>query len=169
MTGHLIALNRRTMIGGTAAMVALFPAARLVAAEPGGNLETAFRGAFDAPANDPAALIRARLSFLAEEALAVDHDVPFPLDRAAYADHLGFRAANAERLEVKLQDIRARAQGGTGIASAFFIERSKPKNAGYRLRAGYCTAVCARDKGRWRAIGFHMGPLSGQLIDASPG
>lgn len=132
-------------------------------------LEQAFLAAFANDARKPADLSAGRLAFLPEGALVIDHDIPFPLDRAGYADHLAFHAENWERIETRFHELRSAIHGGTGIVSAYFIERGKPKNSGFRLRAGYCTAVCAFENGQWRALGLHLSPLSAQIADASPG
>lgn len=132
-------------------------------------LEAAFRAAFAAAAHEPRAMATARLALLDDAALVIDHDIPFPLDRAAYADHLAFHAGSWARLETRLVDVRIAVHGSTGIASAYFMQRGKPVDSGYRLRAGYCTAVCVRDARGWRALGLHLAPLAGQIIDASPG
>jgi ketosteroid isomerase-like protein len=153
-------LERRGAMKLLAAAPLAFAGGTAVAAEDAGlaaALTTALGG-------DAAA----RLAFLHDDALIVDHDVPFPMEKAAYADHLGFHTQSWEKVEVKLHGLETRVHGATGIVSAYFIQRGKPKDAGFRLRAGYCTAVCARDGGRWRALSLHMSPLSSQIIDASP-
>lgn len=48
------------------------------------GLEAAFRAAFATPKDRPGDVAAARLAFLHEAALAIDSDVPFPLDRAGY-------------------------------------------------------------------------------------
>ncbi len=133
------------------------------------TLEAAFRAAFAAAADQPRAMAAERLALLDDAALVIDHDIPFPLDRAAYADHLAFHGGSWARVETRLVDVRIAVHGNTGIASAYFMQRGKPVDSGYRLRAGYCTAVCARDARGWRALGLHLAPLAGQIIDASPG
>jgi ketosteroid isomerase-like protein len=141
------------------------------AAESSGDdgLEHAFRAAFATPKDTPGEIAAARMAFLNETALVIDSDVPFPLDRAGYADHLAFHAPHWERLEVQLIEVKTAVHGDTGIVSAYFNQRGKPKDAGFRQRPGYVTAVCARNPGGWTAIALHMSPMMAQIIDASPG
>ena len=176
MTDHApeSGLDRRQSLlvlaaGAVGAGIAAGPPAAAAPAPAGNGLEAAFLAAFTTAADRPGDTPRDRLGLLADPALVIEHDVPFPLDRAAYADHLAFHAANWERVETRLYEVKSVVHGGTGIVSAYFIERGKPKHAGFRLRAGYCTAVCSLEGGRWRAIALHLAPLSGQLTDASPG
>jgi hypothetical protein len=65
--------------------------------------------------------------------------------------------------------LRTVVHGESGIVSAYFNQRGKPKDSGFRQRAGYVTAVCVNDAGRWRALGLHFGALAGNIIAASPG
>jgi ketosteroid isomerase-like protein len=136
--------------------------ARAAAAVQVSPVEQAVRAAFASP--DPAA----RLALLLDDAIVIDHDVPFPLDKAEYRDHAEFEAQAWERVETLFSQSQVAMHGDTAIFSAYFIQRGKPKNAGFRLRAGYCTAVCARTPDGWRVLGLHMSPLSSQIIDASP-
>jgi ketosteroid isomerase-like protein len=137
------------------------------------ELEAAFRAAFATPKDRPGDVAAARLAFLHEAALAIDSDLPFPLDRVGYADHLAFHGPHWERLEVQLIEVKAQVHGNTGIVSAYFNLRGKPRDAGFRQRPGYVTAVCTRDGttggGSWRALGLHMSPMMAQILQASPG
>lgn len=132
------------------------------------DLEAAFRAAFSVAADRSGAVAEARLALLDEAVLVIDHDIPFPIDRAAYADHLTFQAGVWDRVETRLLEVSTAVHGSTGVVSAYFVQRGKPVDSGFRLRAGYCTAVCTRDLQGWRAIGLHLAPLAGQIIDASP-
>jgi ketosteroid isomerase-like protein len=153
-------------VGAGATMLAADAAAQTKDNRAAG-VEAAFRAAFK-----PAAEGRpgdARLAFLADQALVVDHDVPFPMDRATYADHLGFHADKWQRHETALSEVKVALHGDTAIVSAYFNERGKPVGAGFRLRPGYCTAVCIQEGGTWQAIALHLSTLSSQIMDASPG
>jgi hypothetical protein len=133
------------------------------------SLERTFLAAFDAPRDKPDQGAAIRLAFLHESAIVIDHGAPFPMGKAGYADHLGFHLANLQRLETHFHELKTVRHGGTMIISAFFNERSKPKDSGFRLRAGFCTAVCTLTSGGWKALSLHMSPLTSQVIDASPG
>ena len=164
--------DRRTFVGALA-MAGLVGAALDVpaaaATDPSAQaLEAAFRQAFTTQAAGPFDP-KLRLAFLTPDAIVIDHDVPFPLTAVGWADHLAFHAANWERHEWLAYDLTARLRGDTGIVSCSYAERGKPKDAGFRLRAGTCLAVCAREGSRWRAVGVALSPLSAQILDASPG
>lgn len=156
--------NRRdalTMIAAGAAAVGLSESALAqgATAEPAG-LGDAFKRLLD-PAT--------RESMLAPAAIVIDNDAPLPMGRADYADHLAFHRPHWESRALVPYDITLRQIGETGIATAYVMDRGKPKNAGFRIRPSYVTAVFARAGGGWQAVGLHIGPLNGQLIDISPG
>lgn len=153
----------------SAAIVATSGAGALAAVPDGDSPEAMFLAAFGAPADKPEAGAAMRLAFLHENALIIDHGAPFPLNKAGYADHLAFQLANLQRSETRFHDISVARHGETAIVSAYFIERTKPRDAGFRLRAGYCTAVCTRTAGSWKALSLHLSPLTAQVTDASPG
>lgn len=160
--------TRRDLILGAAAGIAVATIASpaLSAPDDSADLEAAFRAAF-AP-SEKGRPGDARLAFLAADALVIDHDVPFPMTRAEYADHLGFQSAQWERYELTLRDIRVTEHGATAVVTAFFNERGKPVDSGFRLRPGYCTAVCSKKDGKWQALSLHLSPLLSQIVDASP-
>lgn len=158
-----------TLALGGLAMTASAVAAGTGPATATADLAMAFEQAWSTPPGSTSVPVERRLAFLADTAVIIDDDTPFVLDRPAYADHLAFHAGSWERFEWLPHGLAAAVHGDTGIVSTNYIERGKPKGAGFRLRAGYCTAVCVRQGDGWRAISVHMAPLSGQLIDASPG
>ncbi|QTH20170.1 nuclear transport factor 2 family protein [Rhizorhabdus wittichii] len=148
-------------------VLAASPASSAAARDSGA--ETAFRRAF-ATTTAGTADVDARLAFLADEASVIDHDVPYPMDRATYGDHLRFLAAHWDKLEFSIHDLRVADHGdAAAVVSCFYNERGKPRNAGFRQRAGFCTAMCARTASGWRAVALHMSPLTAQILDASPG
>jgi hypothetical protein len=110
-----------------------------------------------------------RESMLAPAAIVIDNDAPVPMGRADYADHLAFHRPLWESRALVPYDITLRQVGETGIATAYVMDRGKPKNAGFRIRPSYVTAVFGRAGSSWQAVGLHIGPLNGQLIDISPG
>ena len=144
---------------GAAALAAAGPAAAQAAPEPPG-LRAAFLRLLD-PAT--------RLSMLAPAAIVIDTDAPVPMNRTDHEDHLAFHQPLWEKREFAPYDVTLRQTGETAIATAYLLDRGKPKNAGFRIRPAYCTAVFARVGGNWQALGLHIGPLNGQLIDISPG
>lgn len=148
------------MLAASAAAVSLQGAAAAQGSTEPNGLRAAFLRLLD-PAT--------RESALAPSAIVIDNDAPVPMDRADYADHLAFHRPLWESRALIPYDVTLRQTGETGIATAYVMDRGKPKNAGFRIRPSYVTAVFARAGGGWQAIGLHIGPLNGQLIDISPG
>ena len=146
-------------VGAAASGLSSAAAAQAEATEPPG-LRDAFRRLLD-PAT--------REAVLAPSAIVIDNDAPVPMGRADYADHLAFHRPLWESRTLVPYDMTLRQQGDTGIATAYVMDRGKPKHAGFRIRPSYVTAVFARAGSGWQAIGLHIGPLNGQLIDISPG
>lgn len=131
------------------------------------GLDAAFRAAWAvAPgaALDPGV----RIGFLDAPAIVVADDLPFPLSRAAYADHWAFTLAHVERLDWQVHGLDVRVHGETGVVAANHVVRMKPRNAGFRLRAGTTIALCRWTASGWRALSVHMSPLTAQILAASP-
>lgn len=164
-----VALNRREMAQATIYTLGMLACAPLLArpASAQGHAshaaEQAFLKAYGGILN-----VEARLALLDDAALIVVHDLPFPLDKTGYADHLAFHSGQWEKLALIPSAIESRAYGDTVIVSAYFNERGKPKNAGFRLRPGFMTATLYPAGKAWRIIALHSSPLRAQLLDASP-
>lgn len=159
--------RRSFIVGSTLALAAIAAPARLSAgakAATTSEAAKAFLAAHEGPF-DPAR----RLAFLLPEGLAVVHDVPFALDHASYGDHLAFHGESWDLLELVPQGVETVAvSGDSAVVSCFFIERGKPRDAGFRLRPGFATANCVRIDGVWRALAVHFSSLRSQVLDASP-
>lgn len=160
--------QRRAFLFGSGVALAagLVPGHLAAAAPPGAATEAAraflvaHAGAFDAAR---------RAAFLLPQGMAVVHDVPFPLDHPAYADHLAFHGESWEMLEFMPQQIETViVSPDNAVVSCYFLERGKPRDAGFRLRPGFATATCVRSGGEWYALGLHFSPLRSQILDASP-
>lgn len=131
------------------------------------KLADAFERAWAIPPGaspDPAV----RAGFLADRAMIVADDVPFPLSAKAYADHWAFTLEHVERLDWRMHGATVRVHGDTGIVATSHVTRMKPRDAGFRLRAGTTIVVCRRGTDGWRALSVHMSPLTSQILDASP-
>jgi len=109
-----------------------------------------------------------RLAFLADDALIIAHDVPYPLSKEDYADHLAFHEENWQKLEVMPEALEIKPFGDMRVVSCYFNERGKPKNSGFRQRPGFLTATCVKDQNGWQAISLHTSALRSQILDASP-
>jgi hypothetical protein len=109
------------------------------------------------------------LDFFDDEALMVNEDIPFVLDKTAYRDHLGFLAASIDKLEWVLHKPAYLVIDGSAVVSAELTVRGKPKNAGFRQRHSVLTAVCHWDGKRWRGANLHTSTLLAHIHHASPG
>lgn len=131
------------------------------------SLEAAFRSAFDGLRTGTTTGL---LQLLAEDALVIDEDAPFVLDGAAFRDHLDFHSGGLwDSLGWITRDETFLVSGTTGVITGLFTLRGKPRDAGFRLRHGNISLVCAWTDGRWRALALALGPLDGHLVDGSPG
>ncbi len=113
----------------------------------------------------------ALLAFLHEDAAVILDDTPFILDAAQLRDHLAFHAGLWERHYLTLRDLRVQVFGSTGLVSANYQDRGKPRDAGYRQRDGMLALVCAWDEaaGAWRGVKLHMNTLLAAIHHSSPG
>jgi hypothetical protein len=136
------AMNQQTLEGDFSAALAVFTT--------GGKLED-FLGFFD------------------DDALMVNEDTPFILDKASYRDHLNFLMSSIDRLEWAVRQPSFLAIDGSGVVSAELTVRGKPKNTGFRQRHGVMTALCYWDGKRWRGAALHTSTLLAHIHHASPG
>ncbi len=136
------------------------------------TLERDFRAGFAVfldPENDNTQQL---LDFCSDDGTFVCDDVPFPLDKDGFADHLAFhRDGLWDKRQWCPQPLKFMAKGGLGLVAGSYNDRGKPRDSGFRQRPGFCTVVCAWDKhtSKWVALNVHMSPLLSQVLDASPG
>lgn len=163
-------LNSRRDFMVLSAMAAASAAAPVAVSAAGESAATT-HGAADAFRGAHAGKVDAaqRAAFLLTDGLAVTSDVPFPMDHQAYSDHLAFHQENWDLHEWHLQDLETVAlEDGSAIVSCFYIERGKPRDAGFRLRPGFATATCVMEGGEWMALSVHFSSLRSQILDSSP-
>lgn len=132
------------------------------------TLQAAFRVAFDPlrKGDKPTALVQ----LLTDGALTLDEDVPFILDMAGFKDQLEFHFGGMWESRAWItREERFTVVGHTGVITALFTLRGKPRSAGFRLRHGNLSLTCAWMDGRWRALAFAMSALDGYITDGSPG
>lgn len=159
-----MSIDRRLMLGSMAAAGAALALPARAAAQADGTADPELARAF-------AALLapETRATMLAEGAIVIDSDAPFPMARADHLDHLAFHQPLWESRSYAPYQLRTRAAGETGIVTAYLMDRGKPKGAGFRLRPSYATAVFTRTPAGWRALSLHIGALAGQIAQISPG
>lgn len=114
------------------------------------------------------------LGFLHDDALVIESDTPFVLDKAAYTDHLGFHYGSGsapslwESIAWVTKDARFEVLGDTGMVSGGFTVRGKPANAGFRLRHGNFSMLCTWNGQHWRALAVSLSPMQSHVLHASP-
>jgi hypothetical protein len=132
------------------------------------SLETAFREAFGVFWGE--GTIERFYDWFDDDAFLIDEDTPFVLSKALFREHVDFHLAGQwTKLEWKPREPKFEVIGTTGLISAYFTLRGKPKDSGFRLRHGVCTVLCHWDGTRWRAGMLNIDPLLGHIVDASPG
>lgn len=107
--------------------------------------------------------------FFDDDALLVNEDIPFILDKTAYRDHMGFLDENMDTLEWVLRQPNYQVFGDTGLVSAELTVRGKPKSQGFRQRHSVLTAVCYWDGTNWRGANLHTSTLLAHIYHMSPG
>lgn len=136
------------------------------------TLERDFRAGFAVfldPENDNTQQL---LDFCSDDGTFVCDDVPFPLDKDGFADHLAFHWDGLwDKRQWCPQPLKFMVNGEQGLVAGSYNDRGKPRDSGFRQRPGFCTVVCAWDKdtSKWVALNIHMSPLLSQILDASPG
>lgn len=132
------------------------------------TLEAAFREAFAVFWGK--GTIEDFYGFFDERGAFVDEDSPFLLDKKLFQDHVDFHVkGNWDALEWIPREPRFQVIGRTGIVTCYFTLRGKPRDSGFRLRHGVCSALCYWDGRQWRGATLHLDPLLGHIRDASPG
>jgi hypothetical protein len=109
-------------------------------------------------------------AFLDDAGYMIDEDVPFVLDKSQFREHVEFHMSGMwSSLEAVPREPRFTVVGTTGVISANLTIRGKPRDSGFRLRHCLMSLVCYWDGGQWRALSLNIDPLSGHIVDASPG
>ena len=107
---------------------------------------------------------------IAPDAVIMDEDLPFRVDRAGFQDHIAFHGpGNWEGFAWKPQDMRFVEHGTTGVVVGFAMFRGKPKDAGFRLRPMMFSQGWARTAQGWRVTTWHQSPVIGHVSAPSPG
>ncbi|HYC01928.1 MAG TPA: nuclear transport factor 2 family protein [Azospirillaceae bacterium] len=135
------------------------------------DIETLGRGAAEAlTAMTDRDRVEACLGFFRDDALFVLEDTPFILDKEGFRGHMAFHLGTAwEWVELKTWRPDARIFGATGLFTADFTLRGKPRNSGFRQRHGALSLVCHHDGQGWRGLKLHLSTLLSQIHEASPG
>jgi ketosteroid isomerase-like protein len=104
------------------------------------------------------------------DAVIMDEDLPFRVDRAGFEDHIAFHGPlNWEGFAWKPHDIRFVENGATGLVAGFAMFRGKPKDSGFRLRPMMFSQGWSCGSEGWRITTWHQSPVVGHVSVPSPG
>ncbi len=107
---------------------------------------------------------------IAPDAVIMDEDLPFRVDRAGFQDHISFHGpGNWDGFAWKPHDMTFVERGSVGVAAGFAMFRGKPKDAGFRLRPMMFTQGWALTPEGWRVTSWHQSPVIGHVSAQSPG
>jgi ketosteroid isomerase-like protein len=108
-------------------------------------------------------------SWIHDEVVIYDEDIPFRLSKADFVNHIEFHSRGLwEFFEWVPRELRFQGWGDAGVVSGYAIFRGKPKDAGFRQRFMGFSQTWVREGGKWQLVCWHQGPLHGQLDGASP-
>lgn len=107
--------------------------------------------------------------FFDEDALIVNEDVPFVLDKPSYQDHIEFLAASMQNLEWVIRRPEYLVFEDTGLVTAELTVRGKPLNHGFRQRHCVLSAVCYWKDDKWHGANLHTSSLLSHIYEMSPG
>lgn len=104
------------------------------------------------------------------DAMIVDEDIPFRVDRAGFADHIAFHTSGIwDGFAWKPYGVRFARHGAAGVSSGFAMFRGKPRDAGFRLRPMLFSQGWTRLPQGWRVASWQQSPIIGHVSRQSPG
>lgn len=104
------------------------------------------------------------------DALIMDEDLPFRVDRAGFQAHIAFHGPdNWEGFAYKPYDVRFASSGDAGVACGFAMFRGKPRDSGFRLRPMMFLQGWTRTADGWRLASWQQSPIVGHVLRPSPG
>jgi hypothetical protein len=103
------------------------------------------------------------------DAMIMDEDLPFRVDRAGFEAHIAFHGPNNwEGFAWKPHDVRFVEAGNSGAAAGFAMFRGKPRDAGFRLRPMLFTQGWTRTTAGWKIASWQQSPVIGHVTRQSP-
>lgn len=131
----------------------------------------ALQGAFNALV---AALGRGDLDafygLILPDAMIVDEDIPFRVDRDGFKDHIAFHTSGIwDGFAWKPYDVRFAHDGAAGVSAGFAMFRGKPRDSGFRLRPMLFSQGWVLQPAGWRMATWQQSPVVGHVSRQSPG
>lgn len=104
------------------------------------------------------------------DAMIVDEDIPFRVDRAGFADHIAFHTSGIwDGFQWKPYNVRFARKGPAGVSAGFAMFRGKPRDAGFRLRPMLFSQGWVLRAEGWRVASWQQSPIVGHVDRQSPG
>jgi hypothetical protein len=131
------------------------------------SLQAAFQAMVDALTRGD---LDAFYGAIVENAMIMDEDLPFRVDRAGFQAHIAFHGPdNWEGFAWRPTDMRFAASGSTGAVTGFAMFRGKPRGAGFRLRPMMFSQGWTQTAVGWRMVSWQQSPVIGHVTTQSPG
>lgn len=132
-----------------------------------GDLQSAFQGLKDALASGD---LDAFYGSMLPDAIIMDEDIPFAVDRAGFRDHIDFHTGGVwASFSWQPHDVRFSQNGDVGAVAGFAMFKGKPVDSGFRLRPMLFTQSWMKVDGTWRLSSWHQSPVVGHVSEQSPG
>lgn len=107
--------------------------------------------------------------FMHADAIIVDEDLPFRVDRAGFQAHISFHGPDIwENFAWKPHNPRFQVAQSTGVVVGFANFRGKPRDSGFRLRPMMFSQSWHRGAQDWQLVGWHQSPIIGHVSEQSP-
>jgi len=104
------------------------------------------------------------------DAVIMDEDLPFRVDRAGFQDHISFHGPdNWEGFAWKPSHVSFVSKGTSGAVAGYSMFRGKPRDAGFRLRPMMFSQSWVQKGDLWRLASWHQSPIIGHVSHQSPG
>ena len=107
--------------------------------------------------------------FMLPDAMILDEDGPFRVDRAGFKEHIDFHVSGTwESFAWKPRCVSYSAIADSGAVAGFAMFGGKPRDAGFRLRPVLFTQSWTRIDGAWRLAGWQLSRIIGYVQQQSP-
>lgn len=109
-------------------------------------------------------------SLILEDAVIMDEDLPFRVDRTGFQEHISFHTSGIwEGFAWKPHDPRIVSRDDAGTVVGFAMFRGKPQDSGFRLRPMLFSQGWVKRAEGWRMSSWHQSPVIGHVSAQSPG
>ena len=108
-------------------------------------------------------------SLIHEDAVIVDEDLPVPCSKEEFKEHLGWHASGIwDSFSWIPRQVDVAVIGNVAIISGTATFRGKPNDGAFRQRHLLFTQTWSEVDGRWLLVSWHLSPILGHVLGASP-